>query len=322
MIDRVLEASNLGEARGQRLYSFMQKYAIYLALLLLCVAMTIVSTKFMTSQNLVLVLNQVAINGLLAIGVTYVLITGGIDISVGSVVGLAGVLAALSAPAGSNVPLALPIAVALMTGLGVGVVNGTLVTKGKMAPFIVTLGMMTILRGLSLIVSGGRPVSSLIEDFAAVGKLPVPIFIFVAVAVVAHIQLHHFKVGRHLFAVGGNSNAAFAAGLKPDRTRFFAYVTCSALAGLAGMVLASRIVTGHPNSGQGFELDAIAAAVVGGTSLAGGSGSVGGTVVGALIIGVLGNGMDLLGVSSYWQQVVKGAIIIGAVLLDRHKKRQ
>lgn len=316
-----------GGITKQQVFSFLEKYAIYISLVIICVVLSLVSSKFWSVPNIVLVLNQVSINGILAIGVTFPLITAGIDISIGSIVGLAGVCAALTAPMGSGMPLVVPVVVAVLVGLAVGSLNGLLVTKGKLAPYIVTLGMMTIIRGVSLIVSGGRPVSKLEESFAYLGNgvflgIPLPIYVFAVVAVITHILLSKLKMGRYLYAVGGNTNAAYASGVNPNYVKFFAHAVCGLMAGLAGMILASRINTGHPNSGTGYELDAIAAAVVGGTSLAGGTGSIAGTVVGALIIGVLKNGQDLLSVSSYWQQVVKGAIIIFAVLIDRNKKRQ
>ena len=311
----------------EQFFIYLEKYAIYIALVLLCIIISIITDKFLTFQNLKLILNQISINGILAIGVTFPLITAGIDISIGSVVGLSGVIAALSAPADSNVPMIVPVMAALTCGLCIGSFNGFLITKGKLAPYIVTLGMMTIVRGLSLIAAGGRPVSRLIPTFDFLGNgtifsIPVPILIFAIVAVISHIILKHLKIGRYIYAVGGNTNAAFASGISPVKIKFFVHVMSSTLAGLAGIILASRINTGHPNSGAGYELDAIAAAVVGGTSLAGGTGGIPGTVIGALIIGVIINGLDLMAVSSYWQQVVKGLIIITSVLIDRNKKRQ
>jgi inositol transport system permease protein len=193
------------------------------------------------------------------------------------------------------------------------------------APFIVTLGMMTAARGLALLFSGGRPVSNLSTAFTRIGGgdlagLPIPILIFFGVAFLSHLFLRNMRAGRHLYAVGGNENAARASGVKVGRVKMMAYTLCGALAGLAGVVLASRITTGQPNAGIGYELDAIAAVVIGGTSLNGGVGGVAGTVLGALLIGVLNNGLDLLNVSSYYQQVVKGIIIVGAVWLDRSNR--
>lgn len=313
------------ETAMKRVKSQFEKYAIFIAFLLLCVFLAVTCPGFLTLTNLMLVLNQASINGILAIGVTFVLITAGIDISIGSIVGLAGVVAALCVKAG--IPVTLAFIAGILSGLLVGSVTGLLVTKGRLAPYIVTLGMMTIIRGVALLVSRGRPVSGLPEAFGYLGNgnvagLPVPVIVFAVVAVISYIVLMHLRVGRYTFAVGGNSNAALASGISPNKIKMFVHLVSGACAGLAGVILASRIITGQPNSGEGYELDAIAAAVVGGTSLAGGTGSIVGTVIGALIIGVIANGLDLLGVSSYWQKIVKGLIIIVAVLLDRNKKRQ
>jgi ribose/xylose/arabinose/galactoside ABC-type transport system permease subunit len=189
------------------------------------------------------------------------------------------------------------------------------------APFIATLGTMTAARGLALLASGGRPVSNLSRSFTWLGSGSVPIVIFGAVAAASWVFLRHMRMGRYIYAVGGNENAARASGLHVRTVKMAAYTVCGALAGLAGVVQAARITTGQPNAGTGYELDAIAAVVIGGTSLSGGTGGVGGAILGALLIGVINNGLDLLNVSSYYQQVVKGAIIVGAVWLDRSKGR-
>ena len=187
---------------------------------------------------------------------------------------------------------------------------------------------MTIIRGAALLIAGGRPISSLGDAYGWIGNhnvfgiIPCPVIIFLIVVVIGHIILAHLQIGRYIYAVGGNSNAAEACGISPNKVKMFVHVFCGTCAGLAGVILSSRVITGHPGAGEGYELDAIASAVVGGTSLAGGTGSIPGTVIGALIIAVIGNGLDLLGVSSYWQDIVKGAIIVVAVLLDRNKKRQ
>lgn len=302
-----------------------EKYAIFIAFILLCVLLSIMKPSFLNPENLILVLNQASINGILAIGVTFALITAGIDISIGSVVGLAGVMAALSIQ--HQMPVPVGFLIGILSGTAVGAVIGLLVTKGKLAPYIVTLGMMTIIRGVALLISGGRPISSLPESFAYLGNknvfnIPIPVIIFAVVAVIAYIVLTKLRIGRYTFAVGGNPYAAEASGIDPNHIKMFVHIVSGTCAGLAGIILASRIITGQPNAGEGYELDAIAAAVVGGTSLAGGTGSIVGTVIGTLIIGVIANGLDLIGVSSYWQQIVKGLIIIAAVLLDRNKKRQ
>jgi len=293
---------------------------LVIALAAIMVALSVARPTFLTFANLVNLVRQISINGILAVGVTYVLLTGGVDLSLGSVVALSGVVAASFANAGA----ALTLGVA--TGAACGVSNGSVVTRGRVAPFIVTLGTMTWARGLALLISHGRPISNLGAAFTRIGGgdvagVPVPILIFAAVAALSHVLLRNTRLGRRIYAVGGNENAARASGVKVGVVKLAAYVICGALAGLAGVVLASRITTGQPNAGIGYELDAIAAVVIGGTSLNGGVGGVFGAVLGALLIGVINNGLDLLNVSSYYQQVIKGLIIVGAVWMDRSKDR-
>jgi inositol transport system permease protein len=266
-------------------------------------------------------LRQVSINGILAIGVTFVIIAGGIDLSLGSVLALTGVVAASFAHPGTYT-LIVPVMLGILTGVMIGAFNGLTITWGKVAPFIVTLGMMTIARGLALVWSDGRPVTNLSPSFNYIGggdllHIPVPILLFVLVIVVSAVILKYTRIGRYIYAVGGNETAARASGIRVNRVKLFAYIMCGGLAGLAGIVLAARITTGQPNAGIAYELDAIAAVVIGGTSLMGGRGSIAGTVIGVLIIGVINNGLDLLNVTSYYQQIIKGVIIISAVLLDR-----
>jgi ribose/xylose/arabinose/galactoside ABC-type transport system permease subunit len=295
-----------------------------IALAVLMAGLSLARPNFLTLANLVNVLRQISINGILAVGVTYVLLTGGVDLSLGSLVALTGVIAARFAHPG-EFAVFVPVCLGILAGACCGVVNGWIVTRGRVAPFIVTLGTMTSARGLALLFSGGRPVSNLSAAFTRIGggdvaAVPIPILIFFGVALASHIFLRNLRAGRHLYAVGGNENAARACGVKVGRVKMMAYTLCGALAGLAGVVLASRITTGQPNAGIGYELDAIAAVVIGGTSLNGGVGGVAGTALGALLIGVLNNGLDLLNVSSYYQQVIKGVIIVGAVWLDRSNR--
>lgn len=309
---------------GNRNYDYVRKFGMLAAFLLICLLLSLATPNFFSLQNMTIVLRQVSINGILAVGVTFVIITGGIDLSLGSVVALAGVVAALFAHPGEY-SLLVPIALALLVGAGIGGLNGLVITKGRVASFIVTLGMMTIARGLALVLSDGRPVTNLSESFNAIGGgnlagIPIPILIFALVVVLAIILLNHTRIGRYMYAVGGNEKAAYASGVRVDRVKIIAFMICSALAALAGIVLASRINTGQPNAGVAYELDAIAAVVIGGTSLAGGIGSIGGTVLGVLLIGVINNGLDLLNISSYYQQIIKGVIIIAAVLIDRKKE--
>jgi inositol transport system permease protein len=289
------------------------------------IGLSLARPSFLNIANLINVLRQISINGILAVGVTYVLLTGGVDLSLGSVVALTGVIAAgLAHPAQQSVLLA--VVAGVLAGAVCGGLNGWIVTHGRVAPFIATLGMMTAARGLALLISGGRPVSNLAPAFTRIGggdiaSVPVPILIFIAVAIVSWIFLRRMRWGRYIYAVGGNENAALAAGVKIQAVKTTAYTICGALAGVAGVVLAARITTGQPNAGIGYELDAIAAVVIGGTSLNGGVGGIAGTVLGALLIGVINNGLDLLNVSSYYQQIVKGLIIVGAVWLDRSKRQ-
>jgi len=306
--------------------SLLHRFGILLVLLAVGLGLSLATESFLTVSNLTNVARQVSINGILAVGVTFVLLTGGVDLSLGSVVALSGVVCATFAhPSADGHPLFLPVAAGLLTGAACGLVNGGLVTKGNVAPFIVTLGMMTVARGLALIVSGGRPVADMSERLTAlagdVGGVPIPLLFFAAVALAAWAFLRRFRLGRHVYAVGGNEQAARAAGISVGRVKLFVYVLCGLMAGLAGVVLAARITTGQPNAGVAYELDAIAAVVIGGTSLSGGIGSVAGTVLGVILIGVINNGLDLMSVSSYYQQVVKGVIIVGAVWLDRRQAR-
>ncbi|MGP8247852.1 MAG: ABC transporter permease [Bryobacteraceae bacterium] len=300
------------------------QWGMILALVTMSTALSIARPAFLTLPNLVNLIRQISINGILAVGVTSVLLTGGVDLSLGSLVALTGVIAASFAHP-RQYPPAAPILMGVLAGAGCGAVNGWVITKGRVAPFVATLGMMTAARGLALVLSGGRPVSNLSSEFTWMGSgdvagIPIPSLVFFCVALASHVFLNNLKVGRHIYAVGGNENAARASGIDVNAVRMLAYTTCASLAGLAGVLLASRITTGQPNAGVGYELDAIAAAVIGGTSLSGGVGGVGGTILGALLMGVIDNGLDLVNVSSYYQQIVKGAIIIGAVWMDRSRE--
>jgi len=304
--------------------NLLHRFGLLLVILLVGLFLSLSTDSFMSLSNLTNVARQVSINGILAVGVTFVLLTAGVDLSLGSVVALSGVACATFAHPGDH-SVFVPIAVGLLTGTACGLVNGVLVTLGGVAPFIVTLGMMTIARGLALIFSGGRPVADMSNELTALAGdfvgIPIPVLCFAGVALAAWFFLSNFRLGRHIYAVGGNENAARAAGVPVEQVKLFAYGLCGLLAGVAGVVLAARITTGQPNAGQAYELDAIAAVVIGGTSLAGGVGTITGTLLGVLLIGVINNGLDLQGVSSYYQAVIKGVIIVGAVWLDRRQAR-
>lgn len=299
---------------------WVAKLGLLAALIVISATLASLLPQFLTPANLINVARQISLNGILAVGVTFVLLTGGVDLSLGSVVALSGVVAATFAHPG-DWPVVVPVVIGVSAGMLCGGVNGWVTAFGGIPAFISTLGMMTIARGLALVVSGGRPVSNLSDSFTSLGGdwrgFPIPIIILLAIGVIAWLFLARTRPGRYIYAVGGNESAARAAGLGVRRIKLFAYIVSGALAGLTGVVLAARITTGQPNAGVAYELDAIAAAVIGGTSLSGGVGTVVGTLLGALLMGVINNGLDLLNVSSYYQQIIKGLIIVAAVWLDK-----
>ncbi len=300
------------------------QYGLLIAFLLICIALAIISPKFLTVQNGLIIVTQVSINALLAFGVTFVIITGGIDLSIGSIVAVVGVVSASFAHP-DTYPVIVPILMGLLVGIGFGALNGWVITRSNVPPFIVTLGTMTIGRGLALILSKGRPVSNLSDEFNFLGGgkilgIPTLILILLVAFAVCSVVLRKTVLGRYMYAVGGNEPASRASGINVSRVKMKVYVLAGGLAALAGILLTSRISTGQPNAGEGFELDAIAATIIGGTSTTGGTGTMTGTLIGALLIGVISNGLDLLNVSSYYQQVVMGVIIVGAVVLDSMKK--
>lgn len=314
--------------------SYAQKYGILIALVLACVVLALINENFLSARNILNVLRQTSINGVLAIGMTFVILTRGIDLSVGSVVALTGVVAASFATTstagfipGAPYPALLALAIGVAVGMLAGSVSGLIVARFRVPAFVATLGMLSAARGLTLLYSGGRPIPALTDTFRWIGTgdvlgVPVPIFVLLAVFAGAHFVLTQTRFGRHVYAVGGNPHAAKVSGLPVTRIRFMVYVISGGLAGLAGMILAARTGSALPQAGIAYELDAIAAVVIGGTSLAGGVGRVSGTLIGALLIGVMNNGLDLMGVESYYQQVIKGFLIVAAVMLDQSKNKQ
>lgn len=287
--------------------------------ILLCLVLSILTPHFLTTSNLLNVAQQTVINAVIAVGLTFVILSGGIDLSVGSVLAFAGVVLALALQAGWPAPLA--IGACLLVGVVTGAVNGVLVAFGRLPPFIATLGLMSVARGAALLVTDGRPVSGFDASFRwlATGEilgLPVPVWCMLAVYGAAYFVLTRTKFGRYVFAIGGNEEASLLSGVPVARCKVGIYALGGGLAATAAVLLTARLNSAQPIAGLSYELDAIAATVIGGTSLMGGQGSVVGTLVGALIMGVLRNGLNLLGVSSFIQQVVIGAVIIAAVLLD------
>jgi len=309
------------------LVGILKKYGIFLVLLVIILILSIVSPVFFSTRNLLNIFRQISVIGIIAVGMTFVIVTAGIDLSVGSIVGMGGVIATSFAHPGDSVALAFLLGG--IVGLAAGSVNGIIVAKGRVAPFIVTLGMMTILRGLALVYTNGRPVINLSDGYGKIGGgyllgIPNPVIILIIILALGVFTLRFTKFGRHVYAIGGNELAAKVSGINTRAVIFSVYAIAGTMSGVAGVVITSRVMTGSPVIGTGYELDAIAAVVIGGTSLAGGVGSILGSFVGALILGVINNGLDLLNVSAYNQQIVKGAIIIFAVLLDRqlHKENK
>jgi ribose transport system permease protein len=303
----------------------LQKYGPFLALIAVCIGLAFLSPNFLSVSNSFDVMRQVSINAVIAFGMTLTILLGGIDLSVGSILAVSSVLAAMTMKGGHGAGLAAGIA--LLAGAAMGSLNGVVIAKGKVAPFIATLGTMTLLRGAALVLSNGSPISGFPSQlFAMLGGgyvarlIPVPVVLMLAMFAVFWFVLTRTVFGRHVYATGGNAEAAKLSGVNTDRVQILVYTVSGAMAALAGVILTSRLDSAQPTAGVGYELDAITAVVLGGTSLAGGRGWIFGTLVGALLIGVLNNGLNLMGVSAFYQQVVKGSVILLAVLLDRGGK--
>ncbi|MBT2605941.1 ribose ABC transporter permease [Bacillus sp. ISL-53] len=310
------------EATGKS--GIWQKFGPLLALVLLFIVITVLNPSFMEPNNILNLLRQTSINALIAFGMTFIILTGGIDLSVGSILALSSALMAGMMVSGLDPILA--ILVGILLGTIMGVINGILVSKGKMAPFIVTLATMTIFRGLTLVYTDGKPITGIGDSvmFQMLGRgyflgVPVPAVVMIIAFLILWFLLHKTSFGRKTYAIGGNERASRISGIKVDRVKVAIYGLAGTMAAIAGAILTSRLNSAQPTAGQSYEMDAIAAVVLGGTSLSGGKGRLFGTLVGVLIIGTLNNGMNLLGVSSFYQQVVKGAVILIAVLLDRKK---
>jgi ribose/xylose/arabinose/galactoside ABC-type transport system permease subunit len=296
--------------------SSLREVGIIIAFILLLIVLSILSPNaFAKPANLINILKQASINGILAMGMMFVIVSGGIDLSVGSIVALTGVVAASFAHPGEY-PLIVPIILSAVLGAIVGLVNGIGVAYGTIPPFIVTLGMMTIIRGLALIVANGQPVFGITKVFEGIagGFLFNTIPHLVVYFLIGTIIIAFF--GRRVYAIGGNETAAKVSGINVNKIKIAVYTISGFLAGVSGLLLASRLISGNPTSGQSYELDAIAAVIIGGVSMSGGAGKWYGVVIGALLIAVIGNGLDILNVSSHFQLIIKGTIIIVAVLLD------
>ncbi|KAA8996131.1 ABC transporter permease [Affinibrenneria salicis] len=323
----------------------LHKYGIVVAFFALCLIVTVIgeiqvakgawsSNYFLSNENTLIVLRQISINGILAVGMTFVIITAGVDLSVGSVLALSGIVAARFATTNSGLSIGdsanavlMPLLIALGIGIVCGLINGTILARYRLQPFIVTMGMLSAARGLTMLTTDGNPVSQLNGDFRWLGNgyllgIPVPVILFVVLFAAAWLLLNKTIFGRYVYAVGGNQKSARTSGINVLTIKVLVYTLCGALAGIAGLILTARTGSAQTNAGAAYELDAIAAVVIGGTSMAGGVGTLVGTLFGILIIGVMNNGLDLLGVQSYYQQIIKGALIVIAVLLDPSRKQQ
>jgi len=307
-----------------------------IALIIMIVAMTLLSDNFATSNNLFNVARQISVNLCISVGMTMVILTAGIDLSVGSILAFTGAVAAGLikngiAIEGMNLFIGFTllgvIIVALVVGGVIGWFNGFMITKFKVPPFVATLAMLTIARGLTMLYTKGFPITQLGNDFDFIGTgwfagVPMPVWISVLVIAVAVLFMNKTRTGRYIYAIGGNERAALLSGVKVNRVIVFVYIVAGVLSGVAGLLVTARLDSAQPNAGMGYELDSIAAVVIGGTSLNGGKGSIMGTVIGASIIGVLNNGLVLLNVSPFWQQVIKGLVILLAVIIDKIQKKE
>jgi ribose transport system permease protein len=295
-------------------------FGVAVILATMCAVMAVLTNKFLTETNIVSVVRQFSFISIMAIGQCMVIITGGIDLSVGSVFAFSSVISAMSLAAGA--PLAASLLVGAACGMAFGLVNGILITRVKLPPFISTLGIMSVARGLSYAVTSGFPVNIKSADYAFLGQgqiagVPVPVLLLVALAAIASAFLGRTVLGRRIYALGGNEEAARVSGVDIDRVKVIVYVLCGALAAIAGIATASRLGVAQSTAGMGYELDSIAAVIIGGASVKGGTGTISGTIIGASIMGVLRNALVLLSVSAYWQQAIIGFVIILAVSMDQ-----
>jgi ribose transport system permease protein len=302
----------------------------------MCIALSILSDRFMTADNTWNVMRQVSVNMVISVGMTLVILTGGIDLSVGSILAFSGAVTAGMLKFGAeftdlNTYVGFTLLGAFIGGTLVGTVlgwfNGFTITRFKVPPFVATLAMLTIARGLTMLLTGGFPITGLGEQMAFIGTgwflgIPMPVWISAVVVLAAVVLTKKTRLGRHIYAIGGNETAAELSGLKIKKIKLIVYSIAGALAGIGGIIVTSRLDSAQPNAGFGFELDSIAAVVIGGTSLSGGKGTIMGTVQGALIIGILNNGLVLLNVSPFWQQVIKGLVILLAVIIEKFNSKE
>ncbi|MGO4339477.1 ABC transporter permease [Labrys sp. KB_33_2] len=319
----------------------LMKLRTFIALFAVLIFFSLAAPNFLSTANLILMSKHVALNAFLAMGMTFVIVTGGIDLSVGSIVGLCGMVAGGLILNGLDLRIGYTIffniyevmAITLLVGILIGAVNGLLITRLNVAPFIATLGTLYIARGLALLSSDGATFPNLVgrpdfgtQGYAILGAgrllgLPASVWILAVLALVAAYMARCTPLGRHIFAVGGNERAAGLSGIRVNRVKLFVYMFSGFCAAVVGLVVSSELMASHPATGESFELNAIAAAVLGGTSMSGGRGTIGGTIIGAFVIGILSDGLVMMGVSEFWQMVIKGLVIVIAVVVDQAQRR-
>ncbi|MBU0583564.1 MAG: ABC transporter permease [Alphaproteobacteria bacterium] len=340
MTDTSARTAAAAPTGGSMLLTLM-KLRTFIALIAVIVFFSIAAPNFLSTANLILMSKHVALNAFLAMGMTFVIITSGIDLSVGSIVGLCGMVAGYLVLNGIDLQIGYTvyfnvieiILITLVVGVLIGAVNGILITKLNVAPFIATLGVLYVARGFALLSSGGSTFPNLAGKadlgntgfgFLGAGRIlniPVSIWILIVVALGAAYLARYTPLGRHIFAVGGNERAARISGVRVDMVKMFVYMFSGFCAAIVGLIISSELMASHPATGESFELNAIAAAVLGGTSMSGGRGTIGGTIIGAFVIGILSDGLVMMGVSSFWQMVIKGLVIIVAVVVDQAQRR-
>ncbi|MGR5116896.1 Ribose import permease protein RbsC [Photobacterium damselae subsp. damselae] len=328
MSTKTMKADN-AQSNSNKLFTkeWLIEQKSLIALIFLIVVVSFLNPNFFTVDNILNILRQTSVNAIIAVGMTLVILTAGIDLSVGSVLALCGAFAATLIA--MEVPVLIAVPTALLAGAILGAISGVIIAKGKVQAFIATLVTMTLLRGVTMVYTDGRPISTgftdVADSFAWFGTgyamgIPVPIWLMMIVFAAAWYLLNHTRFGRYVYALGGNESATRLSGINVDRVKIGVYAICGFLSALAGIIITSRLSSAQPTAGMGYELDAIAAVVLGGTSLAGGKGRIMGTLIGALIIGFLNNALNLLDVSSYYQMIAKAVVILLAVLVDNKNK--